>query len=213
MILPVVLAGGSGTRLWPLSRAKYPKQFLNIVGDNTMLQDTVLRLKNIDTVKPVVICNTEHRFLVAEQMQNIGQSADIILEPVGRNTAPAIALAALKAIEDGDDPIMLILAADHVIQNISAFEKAVKKASKLSETGKLVTFGIVPDSPETGYGYIHRAEACNAGGYIVNKFVEKPDEVKAKEYIETDEFYWNSGMFLFKSSQYLNRVLLNLLLI
>jgi mannose-1-phosphate guanylyltransferase len=204
MILPVIMAGGSGTRLWPLSRAMYPKQFLNIVGDNTMLQDTVLRLNNIDTVKPVVICNTEHRFLVAEQMQNIGQSADIILEPVGRNTAPAIALSALKAIENGNDPLMLILAADHVIQNVSAFEEAVKKASQLAESGKLVTFGIVADSPETGYGYIHRAEACNAGGYIVNKFVEKPDEVKAKEYIETGEFYWNSGMFLFKASQYLN---------
>ena len=197
MILPVIMAGGSGTRLWPLSRAMYPKQFLNIVGRNTMLQDTVLRLKNLETVRSFVVCNNEHRFLVAEQMQSMGHSADIILEPVGRNTAPAIALAALRAIEDGDDPLMLILAADHVIQNVAAFERAVKKASQLAKLGKLVTFGIVADAPETGYGYIHRGESCDTDCFVVNQFVEKPDKVKAKEYIESGEYYWNSGMFLF----------------
>ncbi len=201
MILPIIMAGGSGTRLWPLSRSMYPKQFLNIVGDNTMLEDTVARLANIETAPATVICNNEHRFLVAEQMKNTG--GDIILEPVGRNTAPAIALAALRAMESGEDPLLLVLAADHVIQDVAAFETAVASAQQFAEQDKLVTFGVVADSPETGYGYIHRGKACGEEGFIVNQFVEKPDLEKAQTYIDTGEFYWNSGMFLFKASRYL----------
>jgi mannose-1-phosphate guanylyltransferase len=204
MILPVIMAGGSGSRLWPLSRAMYPKQFLKLVGDNTMLQDTVNRLKNIESAEPLIICNTEHRFLVAEQIKQVGVKGNIMLEPVGRNTAPAIALAALKAIEEGEDPLMLVLAADHVIQDVAAFEVAVSKATKLAEQGKLVTFGIVAEKPETGYGYIHRGEALSDDCFLVSQFVEKPDAEKAEQYISTGEFYWNSGMFLFKASQYLS---------
>ena len=206
MILPVIMAGGSGTRLWPMSRSMYPKQFLNIVGENTMLQDTVSRLDNIETSAPLVICNNEHRFLVAEQLRAIDNSGSIILEPVGRNTAPAIALAALKAISKGEDPLLLVLAADHVIQNVTAFENAVQAAVVHADNGKLVTFGIVADSPETGYGYIHRGEKEGEEGYIVNQFVEKPNQETAQKYIDTGEYYWNSGMFLFKASRYLEEL-------
>ena len=189
----------------------YPKQFINIVGDNTMLQDTVSRLENIESSNPLVICNNEHRFLVAEQMHQMGSCGDIILEPVGRNTAPAIALAALQSIKSGQDPLMLVLAADHVIQNVAAFETAVNAAISIANQGKLVTFGIVPHSPETGYGYIHRGHVCiesNVGitNYDVKEFVEKPNREKAEEYIATGEFYWNSGMFLFKASRYLEEL-------
>ena len=218
MILPVILAGGSGTRLWPLSRSKHPKQFLNIVGSNTMLQDTVSRLSNLVIKQPMVICNNEHRFLVAEQMQNINKSCDIILEPIGRNTAPAIALAALTAINNGDDPILLVLAADHIIQDISAFESSVNTAYEYAKKGKLVTFGVVAKTAETGYGYIRRgqgiesdeARATSSGrkereinAYDVAEFVEKPDLETAQKYIESGEFYWNSGMFMFKASRYI----------
>ncbi len=206
MILPVIMAGGSGTRLWPLSRSMYPKQFLNIVGDNTMLQDTVLRLANLETTKSIVICNNEHRFLAAEQLQTIGERGDIILEPVGRNTAPAIALAALKASESGDDPLLLVLAADHVITNVIAFEESVQAAIKLANQDKLVTFGIVADSPETGYGYIHRGDSFGDDGYIVSQFVEKPNKEIAQQYIDSGDYYWNSGMFLFKASRYLEEL-------
>ncbi|TQV77043.1 mannose-1-phosphate guanylyltransferase/mannose-6-phosphate isomerase [Aliikangiella marina] len=205
MILPVIMAGGSGTRLWPLSRSLYPKQFLNIVGQNTMLQETSQRIKNIKATKSLIICNSEHRFLVAEQMREVGQPVDIILEPMGRNTAPAIALAALKATKDGNDPLLLILAADHVIQNVKAFESAVEKATQYANDGQLVTFGIVADKPETGYGYIHRGEDIG-DGFKVDKFVEKPDAEKAQQYIDTGEYYWNSGMFMFKASRYLEEL-------
>ncbi len=205
MILPVIMAGGSGTRLWPLSRSMFPKQFLNINGENTMIQETINRLENLDVTKPMVICNNEHRFLVAEQLQKIGQSGDIILEPVGRNTAPAIALAALKAIENGNDPLMLVLAADHIIQDVSAFEQAVKKAELFAQQDKMVTFGIVADSPETGYGYIKRGEASDdsENAFKVASFVEKPNQETAQNYLDSGEYYWNSGMFLFKASRYL----------
>ena len=211
MILPIIMAGGSGSRLWPFSRSMYPKQFLNVVGDNTMLQDTVSRLDNIETQPPIVICNNEHRFLVAEQMQSLGLSSEIILEPVGRNTAPAIALAAIRATQKGQDPMLLVLAADHVIENVSVFETAVNAAIGLADKGNLVTFGIVPNSPETGYGYIHRGDVCmdnNIGveNFHVSQFVEKPNKETAQRYLDSGEYYWNSGMFLFKASVYLEEL-------
>jgi len=211
MILPIIMAGGTGSRLWPLSRSMYPKQFLNIVGENTMIQDTVHRLGNMDISNPMVICNQEHRFLVAEQLHSIGKCGDIILEPVGRNTAPAIALAAIRATEKGEDPLLLVLAADHVIKEVQHFETAVHGAIGLAEKGNLVTFGIVPDAPETGYGYIERGDVCignNIGvdNFKVEKFVEKPDLKTAQEYLETGKYYWNSGMFLFKASRYLEEL-------
>ena len=169
MIKAVIMAGGSGTRLWPLSRAAHPKQFLALHGDDTMLQATVKRLSGLDIQSSITICNEEHRFFVAEQLREIDKLGSIILEPVGRNTAPAIALAALSA--EGD-PLLLVLAADHVIQNEAAFTKAVSEAVPLAESGKLVTFGIVPNEPHTGYGYIKGGEEQGAG-FAVDKFVEK----------------------------------------
>ncbi|WP_283597203.1 mannose-1-phosphate guanylyltransferase/mannose-6-phosphate isomerase [Photobacterium phosphoreum] len=204
MLLPVIMAGGSGSRLWPLSRTLYPKQFLSIISKATMLQETVKRLDGIEHQDPLFICNEEHRFIVAEQLRLGGlDNSGIILEPVGRNTAPAIALAALKALADGDDPLLLVLAADHVIQNTDAFLASIQHAIVEAEKGSLVTFGIVPLKPETGYGYIRRGVQISEHAYKVNAFVEKPDLIAAQEYIATNEFYWNSGMFLFKASRYL----------
>ncbi|MCD9477849.1 mannose-1-phosphate guanylyltransferase/mannose-6-phosphate isomerase [Photobacterium phosphoreum] len=204
MLLPVIMAGGSGSRLWPLSRTLYPKQFLSIISKATMLQETVKRLDGIEHQDPLFICNEEHRFIVAEQLRLGGlDNSGIILEPVGRNTAPAIALAALKALADGDDPLLLVLAADHVIQNTDAFLASIEHAIVEAEKGSLVTFGIVPLKPETGYGYIRRGVQISDNAYKVNAFVEKPDLITAQEYIATNEFYWNSGMFLFKASRYL----------
>ncbi|PSU22932.1 mannose-1-phosphate guanylyltransferase/mannose-6-phosphate isomerase [Photobacterium kishitanii] len=204
MLLPVIMAGGSGSRLWPLSRTLYPKQFLSVISKATMLQETVKRLDGIEHKEPLFICNEEHRFIVAEQLRLGGlDNSGIILEPVGRNTAPAIALAALKALADGDDPLLLVLAADHVIQNTNAFLASIDHAIIEAEKGSLVTFGIVPLKPETGYGYIRRGAQISDHAYKVNAFVEKPDLITAQEYIATNEFYWNSGMFLFKASRYL----------
>ncbi|MBV1910509.1 MAG: mannose-1-phosphate guanylyltransferase/mannose-6-phosphate isomerase [Kangiellaceae bacterium] len=206
MIVPVIMAGGSGSRLWPLSRSLYPKQFLNLAGEKTMLQNTIARLNGLEKSKPIVICNNEHRFIAAEQLQEIGVDSTIILEPVGRNTAPAIALAALKAIENGDDPSLLILAADHVIENEAEFVKVVELASEHADKGEVVTFGIVVNAPETGYGYIHRGESFNDGTFAVNQFVEKPDLATAKSFCESGEYYWNSGMFVFRASRYLEEL-------
>ena len=206
MITPVIMAGGSGSRLWPLSRSLYPKQFLALTGEQTMLQETLQRLTNLDVNAPLVICNEEHRFIVAEQLRTLGQTGSIILEPVGRNTAPAIALAAEVTIND-NDPLLLVLAADHVIQNTDAFTDAVKNAIPLAEDGKLVTFGIVPTQAHTGYGYIKRGnKVSDSSGYGVNAFVEKPDSNTAANYLESGEYYWNSGMFLIKSSRYLQEL-------
>lgn len=209
MILPVILSGGAGTRLWPLSRELYPKQLLPLVGANTMLQETVARLQGVDqAASPLVICNEAHRFMVAEQLRLMGvETAEIILEPVGRNTAPAVAVAALHATALGEDPLLLILPADHVIKNVTVFQKMVQAAAELAARGSLVTFGIVPNSPETGYGYI-RAEQkqkleCSESAYAVASFVEKPDIETAKEYLASGEYYWNSGMFMFRASTYL----------
>ncbi|EGT0651214.1 mannose-1-phosphate guanylyltransferase/mannose-6-phosphate isomerase [Citrobacter braakii] len=210
MLLPVIMAGGTGSRLWPMSRELYPKQFLRLYGQRSMLQETVLRLDDVDAREPVVICNQEHRFLVAEQLRQINKlSHNIILEPVGRNTAPAIALAALSAIENGDDPILLVLAADHIINNKSAFHQAVKSAFKFAMQGRLVTFGIVPTGAETGYGYIHRGQEEVLGeniAYQVSRFVEKPNKETAESYLASGEYYWNSGMFMFRAKKYLEEL-------
>lgn len=206
MILPVIMAGGSGTRLWPLSRGNYPKQFLTLSGDYTMLQSTLNRLNGLTHSEAMLICNEEHRFIAAEQVRQLGVGhSGIFLEPVGRNTAPAIALSAFKALESGEDPLLLVLAADHVINNTSAFQQSVNRAAKLAEEGKLVTFGIVGDKPETGYGYIKRGEQYQTG-FVVERFVEKPNEATAQNYIKSGDYYWNSGMFLFKASRYLEEL-------
>lgn len=210
MISPVVMAGGTGSRLWPMSRELYPKQFLSLHRDKSMLQETILRMQGLDVNEPLIICNEQHRFLVAEQLRQINQlSKNIILEPVGRNTAPAIALAALKATLDGEDPLLLVLAADHVIENTNAFHKSIKNAIPFAEEGKLVTFGIVATGPETGYGYIQRGEElgeeCNEA-FHVERFVEKPDMLTALQYLESGEYYWNSGMFLFHAKRFLTEL-------
>jgi mannose-1-phosphate guanylyltransferase len=202
-IYAVIMAGGSGTRLWPLSRAAHPKQFLPLSGEKTMLQETIARLKDIDISSSITICNEEHRFYVAEQLKAIDSLGTIILEPEGRNTAPAIALAALLA--EKEDPLLLILAADHVIQNQDAFSSSVNSAIKLAEAGKLVTFGIVPTEAHTGYGYIKKGEVVGSG-YEIDKFVEKPSDSAAKEYFSSDDYFWNSGMFLVKASRYLEEL-------
>ena len=201
-ICPVIMAGGSGTRLWPLSRAAHPKQFLRLHGEDTMLQATVKRLSGLDIQASITICNEEHRFFVAEQLREIDKLGSIILEPVGRNTAPAIALAALTA---KDDPLLLVLAADHVIQDEDAFREAVIRAIPLAEAGKLVTFGIVPSAPHTGYGYIKRGKDLGEG-FEVDAFVEKPSSDVAQDYFSSGDYYWNSGMFLFRASTYLEEL-------
>ena len=206
MITPVIMAGGSGSRLWPLSRSLYPKQFLALTGEQTMLQETLQRLTNLDVNAPLVICNEEHRFIVAEQLRALDKTGSIILEPVGRNTAPAIALAAEVTVND-NDPLLLVLAADHVIQSTDAFTEAVNNAIPLAQAGKLVTFGIVPTQAHTGYGYIKRGNSVSdSSGYDVNAFVEKPDSNTAANYLESGEYYWNSGMFLIKASRYLQEL-------
>ncbi|BAC93116.1 mannose-1-phosphate guanylyltransferase [Vibrio vulnificus YJ016] len=206
MILPIIMAGGSGTRLWPLSRDNYPKQFLKLHGENTMLQETILRLNGLEHSPAMLICNEEHRFIAAEQVRQIGVAhSGIFLEPVGRNTAPAIALAAFKAVENNQDALLLVLAADHVIENQAAFQESVNNAKLLAEQGKLVTFGIVGNTPETAYGYIKRGKEVEHG-FVVDSFVEKPDLQTAQEYIASGNYFWNSGMFLFKASRYLEEL-------
>ena len=210
MLLPVIMAGGTGSRLWPMSRELYPKQFLRLFGQNSMLQETITRLSGLEIHEPMVICNEEHRFLVAEQLRQLNKlSNNIILEPVGRNTAPAIALAALQATRHGDDPLMLVLAADHIINNQPVFHDAIRVAEQYADEGHLVTFGIVPNAPETGYGYIQRGVALTDSAhtpYQVARFVEKPDRERAEAYLASGEYYWNSGMFLFRAGRYLEEL-------
>ena len=232
-ILPVILSGGSGTRLWPLSRELYPKQLLPLLDERTMIQNTVTRLEGIaDLDAPLIICNESHRFMVAEQLRLIAiKPSAVMLEPVGRNTAPAVAIAALQAIKSGNDPILLVLPADHVIRNTTAFHLAVTEGARMAKAGSLITFGIVPDKPETGYGYIRkgnpvrvkadtRAEAKEKNkkdllathhpslftAYKVERFEEKPDLATAKKFIVSGEYLWNSGMFMFRASRYLDEL-------
>ena len=214
MLIPVILSGGSGTRLWPLSRELYPKQLLPLVGKGTMLQETLARVQGVaDVAAPVVVCSEGHRFLVAEQLQSIGvKPRAIILEPVGRNTAPAIAVAAMSAVAGGeensksqDDAVLLILPADHVIKDVAAFRAAVAVGRAAAEQGKLVTFGVVPHRPETGYGYIRRA-AGNGPDFPIAQFVEKPDLATATRYVESKEYFWNSGMFMCRASTVLDEL-------
>ena len=213
MLVPVILSGGTGSRLWPESRSLYPKQFLPLVNDKSMLQNTVSRLQGMQECEPVVaVCNESHRFIVAEQLRDIGEThAGIILEPVGRNTAPALALAALHVHnnEAKSDPLLLVLAADHNISDVNAFQEAVALAIPAAEDGLLVTFGIVPTKPETGYGYIKSkwdslTYSCSI--QAVEEFVEKPDEETAKNYVASGNYYWNSGMFLVRASRYLEEL-------
>ncbi|PPV08490.1 mannose-1-phosphate guanylyltransferase-mannose-6-phosphate isomerase [Xanthomonas bromi] len=206
-VLPIILSGGSGTRLWPLSRESYPKQFLPLVGDKSMLQSTWLRAAPVAGHSPIVVANEEHRFMAAEQLQQLGvKPSAILLEPKGRNTAPAIAVAALEATRNGADPLLLVLPSDHVIGNEAAFQAGVKVAAEAAAQGKLVTFGIKPTAPETGYGYIKASAGAGTGASAVERFVEKPDLATAQGYLASGEYYWNSGMFLFRASRYLEEL-------
>jgi mannose-1-phosphate guanylyltransferase / mannose-6-phosphate isomerase len=206
-MIPVILAGGSGTRLWPLSRKYYPKQFLALAGEETMLQATLRRLEGVaDLKEPVAVFNEEHRFLVAEQLLEAGfRPAAILLEPAGRNTAPAVALAALDVVARSEDDIMLVLPADHVITSVQDFHQALAVGREEAGRGGLVTFGIQPESAHTGYGYIRQGEAVNSAGkaFRVARFTEKPDGATARSYLEAGGYFWNSGMFMFLASRYL----------
>lgn len=228
MIVPVILSGGAGTRLWPLSRELYPKQLLPLAGSHTMLQETARRLEGLKALgAPLVVCNEAHRFMVAEQLRQIGRTpAAIILEPLGRNTAPAVAVAALQAMAGGEDPLLLVLPADHVIRQPETLRAAVETGAPLARDGRLMTFGIVPTAPETGYGYIRADRACplslvagplsttkdqgsgsgDATAFAVAEFVEKPDLATAQRYLASGDYFWNSGMFLFKASRYLEEL-------
>lgn len=210
-IIPVVMAGGSGTRLWPLSRQLYPKQFLPLMGERTMLQETCARLNGLHIQPPLFICGENHRFTVAEQLRLAGETVGkILLEPEGRNTAPAVALAACHALEnaaEGEDPVLLVLAADHAIRESQVFRTSVKAAITFAEQGKLVTFGIVPSAPETGYGYIKAGEIVGEGpAQVVSSFVEKPSLEVAESYLAEGNYLWNSGMFLFRAGCYLEEL-------
>lgn len=204
-MIPVIMAGGSGTRLWPLSRTAYPKQFLALNSPLTLLQETLARLNGLPVEQPIVICNEEHRFLVAEQLRQQKVTADILLEPVGRNTAPAIALAALQAMRTlpAQPPVLLVLAADHVIRDKKAFQQAVTKLLPEVQAGHFGTLGIVPTEPATGYGYIRMADEVAVGIRKVQEFVEKPDETTAHSYLESGDYLWNSGIFLVRADRYL----------
>jgi mannose-1-phosphate guanylyltransferase / mannose-6-phosphate isomerase len=205
-MIPVILSGGSGTRLWPLSRGQYPKQFLPLVSEQTLLQETMLRLSGLEGLKnPIAVCNEDHRFMMAEQLWEIGvKPAGIILEPVGKNTAPAVAMAALSA--ESEDDVLLVLPADHVITNIAPFHLAIAQADLLAKQGYLVTFGIVPTHPETGYGYIMKDSEQQDSAHKVSAFVEKPDLATAKNYLKSGDYLWNSGMFAFTAGNFLKEL-------
>jgi mannose-1-phosphate guanylyltransferase / mannose-6-phosphate isomerase len=208
MLIPLILSGGSGTRLWPVSRKNLPKQFLELAGKGTLFQQTIARTRQLPGVAaPIVVASEDHRFLAADQLLEAGiEDATIVLEPLARNTAPAIALGALQALQRDADAVLLVLPADHLIGDTAAFVDAVKQAMPLAAQGWLVTFGIRPDRPETGFGYIRRAEAIGSEGYRVEQFVEKPDLTTAESYLADGSYDWNSGMFLFKASRYLEEL-------
>jgi mannose-1-phosphate guanylyltransferase / mannose-6-phosphate isomerase len=206
LIHPIILSGGTGSRLWPLSRSLFPKQLLALAGDHSLIQDTVLRAKGTDFAAPLIVCNTEHRFLIAEQMRQAGIAPQgIVLEPVGRNTAPATTVAALILADKNPESLMLLMPADHIVRNRTAFLEAVERAAAAARQNYLVTFGISPDAPETGYGYIRRGAALQGltDSFAVARFVEKPDAATAAGYLASGDYSWNSGMFLFKASVFL----------
>ncbi|VAX04750.1 Mannose-1-phosphate guanylyltransferase / Mannose-6-phosphate isomerase [hydrothermal vent metagenome] len=212
-IQPVILSGGAGARLWPLSREQYPKQLLAFQGKSTLLQQTVQRLEGLSALvgsvaEPMIVCNEQHRFLVAEQLRAIGhEDAAILLEPEGRNTAPALTVAALAALSKDDDPVLLVMPADHVIIDSDAYHAAVKAAAELANDGALVTFGIVPTAPETGFGYIRKGSPINAAQSCrLDAFVEKPDADTARAYVESNEYLWNSGMFVMRASVWIEQL-------
>jgi len=207
-ILPVILAGGSGSRLWPLSRQHYPKQFLSLIdGKGSMLQETVRRLKHLDPKPPIFVCNNDHRFLVAEQLRQIELNDPvIILEPFNRGTAPAVALAAIHALNMGQDPVLLVLAADHFIDDIESFTDSIKHGYHAATENQLVTFGVSPTRPETGYGYIKKGSAIESNIFLVEQFIEKPNNDDAISYSNSGDYFWNSGIFMFKASSYVNEL-------
>jgi len=207
MLTPVLLCGGVGSRLWPVSREAYPKQFLALVGELSMLQQTVARTAGLDCASPIVLCNEEHRFMVAEQLRQRGvEPAAIILEPEGRSTAPALALAAMLAAAENPQSLLLVLPADHVVKDVDVFTQAVETGLAAAADGALTTFGIVPDAPETGYGYLRRGDATAEGVYTLDAFVEKPDAETARRYLDEGTYLWNSGMFLLRADRYLEEL-------
>jgi mannose-1-phosphate guanylyltransferase/mannose-6-phosphate isomerase len=213
MIVPIILSGGVGSRLWPLSREHLPKQLMPLLGTHhSLFQNTVLRLAGIEgAAPPVIVCNESHRFMAAAQMQEIGvRCSDILLEPVGRNTCPAITAGILAAIKNGDDPDILVLPADHLIRDNQLFATAVEEGSELASAGRIITFGIVPDRPETGYGYIMKGESIagrkDVDAFAVSRFFEKPDYERACSYVASKDYFWNSGMFLFRASAFLEEL-------
>ena len=206
-VVPLILAGGAGTRLWPLSRELFPKQFHALFGDHSLLQDTVLRAAAVTETQPIIVCNDEHRFLVAEQCRSVDQSwLSLMLEPEGRNTAPAIALAAHRALQEDADAILLFLPSDHLVPDVDAFAEAVKLAVEAAKSGQLVTFGVQPDRPETGYGYIETAATDKAAVRKVASFKEKPDETTAEAYVASGHYHWNSGMYVLHARTYLEEL-------
>ncbi len=207
MLVPVLLCGGVGSRLWPVSREGHPKQYLPLASELSMLQDTLQRTYSLAAENPIVVCNEEHRFMVAEQLRQLDVSASaLILEPCGRNTAPAVALAALQALAQDADAVLLVLPADHVIQHVDAFVVAVQQALPMAEQGRLMTFGVVPTAPETGYGYIKCGSSTGDGLFELERFVEKPDAATAQSYLDAGDYLWNSGMFLLRAATYLEEL-------
>ena len=207
MFVPVILSGGSGTRLWPLSRKSHPKQFIDLLAGDTLFQETIKRLPK-NSLDPIIVCNEQHRFLAAEQLRELGiDSTNIILEPEGRNTAPAITIAALRALKLHDDPIILVLSADHIISNKEGFKQSLQEAIKKAEEDKLVVFGVKPSRPETGYGYIHYGASLDSKKtFNVEKFVEKPSLDLAVKYLSSGKYFWNSGIFMFKASKIISEI-------